>query len=225
MTTRIDVEYNHLNAGPRVIVYGEKPVLVYWFNEINGVKKMAFAEVIEPGYWHQQSRQWACNWVIEAYEWNGGNLLKIKEDRFNPYGKRVHFHLDEFGSLEEHKEYIKACIDYVSHWNLDSYTIESPFAHELLAEYPGFSISHKIIDEQCYKSFLIKKTPSDSHMWENFGIWGMNDEYVYFNQNHPENPEYQTNYEFARSVLFGPDYKKINEWVDHAGTLNERVVS
>lgn len=225
MATNINIEYNHLNAGPRVVVFGEKPILVYWFNEINGVKKMVNAEIVQPGYWFQISRQWYSNWIIEAYEWNQGNLLKIKEDKFNPYGKRIHFHLDEFGSLEEHQEYIKACIDFVSHWSLESYVVESPHAHELLKQYPGFSISHKIMDEDCYKSFLIKKTPSDCHMWENFKTWGLNEEFVFFNHNHPENPEDQTSYEFARSILFGPDYKKLNEWVPCAGTLNERVVS
>lgn len=224
MSTTVNIEYNHFEAGPRVAVFGEHPVLVYWYNEINGVKKHVDQQVIEPGHWYQIGRQWFNNWIIEAHEWNGGNLLTIKEEKFNPYNKSVYFRLDENSPIEEHREYLKACMDFVSHWRSSSYNIESPYAHELLEENPGMKISHKIMDEDCYVAFVIKKTPSDSNVFENFGFYGLNDEMVYFNFHHPENPDQQTPYEFAKSILFGPDYSKLEEFILHDWTLKERIV-
>lgn len=224
MATVVEVEYNHLEAGPRVAVFGDKPILVYWYNEVKGVKKHTFQQIIEPGIWYQYGRQWFCNWVIEAYEWNGGNLLKVHESKVNPYDKPVYFHLDENATIEEHEEYLRACMDFVSHWRSSSYNIESPYAHELLAKNPGMKISHKIMDEDCYISFVIKKTPSDSSTFENYGFYGYNEEMVYFNNHHPQNPNEQTPYEFAKSILFGPDYSEIEEFILPDWTLKEKIV-
>jgi len=226
MAAEIKVEYNHLEAGPRVITWGEKPLLIYWSNVINDKKIMAYCAETEPGYWHQQSRQWFSNWVVEVYEWINGNMVKVHQDIFNPYAKKVHFILDEFDSIENHIEYVRACKKFISHWNLSTYAIESPYAHELKELYPDTTIAHKILDpENCYVNYVIKKTPSLNYSWENYKVWTKNVEYVLFNDHHPLNPEDQTPYEFAESILFGPDYSKLNHYIPYAWTLNEKVVS
>jgi len=225
MASTVNVEYNHFEAGPRIAVFGDNPVLVFWSTEINGVKKFVDQQVIEPGYWYQVARQWFNNWIIEAYEWNKGNLLKIKEDKFNPYNKDVYFRLDENGTIEEHEEYMKACNDFISYWNSSNYSIETPHAQDLLKKYPEVKLSQKIMDENCYVSFDIKTTPSAFSTVENFGVYGLNDEMVYFNHHHPENPEGMTSYEFAKTILFGPDYSRIEEFIPCDWTLKERIVS
>ena len=224
MKTKVEVTYNHLGHGPRVTTWGENPVLVYWNNIIDGKEVMTYSSELNGGYWYQQSRQWFNNWVVRVYEWNKGNLKEIHTEHFNPYGKRVHFHLEN-SSLEEHRGYLKACFEFIEHWNLESYAIETKHAHELLKEFPGTSLSHKILDESCYVNYEIKKSPSSSYSWERYKMWSMNDEYVYFNHIHPQNPNTQSSYDFAKSVIFGPDYKSLDEWIPYAWTLNERVVS
>lgn len=225
MGTKIEVTYNNLDAGPRVTTWGDKPLLMYFNNVINGKETMAYANETQPGYWHQQSRQWFCNWVVRVYEWNNGNLLNIHTDVFNPYNKRVHFHLDDTASVDEHFEYTQACMEFARHWNLESFTIESTWAFDLAARIPNVSFAHKILDETCYVNYVIKKSPSSNYTNERYGMWSMNEEYVFFNYNHPLDPDYQTPYEFARSVLFGPDYNKLEEFVPYDWTLNERIVS
>ena len=225
MGTKVEVTYNNLDAGPRVTTWGDKPLLMYFNNVINGKETMAYANETQPGYWHQQSRQWFCNWVVRVYEWNNGNLLNIHTDIFNPYNKRVHFHLDDTASVDEHFEYTQACMEFARHWNLESFTIESPWAFDLAAKIPNVSFAHKILDEGCYVNYVIKKSPSSNYTNERYGMWSMNEEYVFFNHNHPLDPDYQTPYEFARSILFGPDYNKLEEFVPYDWTLNERIVS
>ncbi len=225
MATKLEVTYNHLGQGPRVTAWGDKPLLVYWSNVVKDKKLMSYAVDLQGGYWYQQGRQWFCNWVVEVFEWNKGNLNKIHTDYFNPYNKRAHFHLDDTASYQEHVEYTKACLEFIDYWNLESYSIETPYAHELHKEFPGIFFAHKILDEVCYVNYVIKKSPSSNFSWENYKMWTMNDEYVFFNHIHPCNFEDQTPYEFAKSVLFGPDYDKLDEYIPYAWTLNERVVS
>ena len=214
------VEYKFRNSGPRVTTWGEKPLLIYLYNLIDGKKIQVDNQTLNPNHFFQFGRQWFTNWLVEIFEWNAGNLVKIHTDVFSPYGKKTNFHLAEFDTLEEHIEYAKACIEYINHWDISEYSIESPFAFELKEIYPEIKFSHKILDpEMSYVSYEIKKTPSSYFAYENFGVSLLNEEVVNYNNHHPYSPEGVSSYEFAKSILFGPDYKKIERYIPQDWTL------
>ena len=214
------VEYKHRDSGPRILTWGEKPLLVYLYNLIDGKKVQIDNNVINPNHFFGFGRQWFTNWLIEVFEWNNGNLVKIHTDVFSPYNKKTNFHLAEFDSLEDHYGYAEACIEYINHWSISDYAIETPFAFELLQKYPKVKFSHKILDpEECYVSYEIKKTPSAFGAYENFGVPLLNEEVVNYNNHHPYPPEDSSPYEFAKSILFGPNYKEIPKYIPQDWTL------
>jgi len=218
------VEYNKRGLGPIVHNQIEEDLLIFYNHIVNGKKYVAYTLDLQGGWYRQANRQWFCNWNIEAFKWNKGKLIKVAEDNFHPYKKRIHFHLDEEATIEEHKQYILACIEFITLWEIDSYTIETYYADQLKSEFPTLFLSEFILDDNCYANYVIKRTPSAYSSYENFGVPSLKEEFLYFNFDHPCNPDNQTSYEFAKSILFGPDYKNLLSFFPYEWTLKEPIV-
>ena len=52
-----------------------------------------------------------------------------------------------------------------------------------------------------------------------------NEEVINFNFTHPYNPKDLTSYEFAKSIIFGPKFEEMEEFIPYTWTLAEEVVS
>lgn len=220
----ISVKHNIKNHGPLITNYTGENVLIYYNIIINNRKYLVYGLDIDEGWYRQSSRQWYCPWQIEVFKWNKGKLVKIAEDNFLPYKKRIHFHLSEKSTIEEHKQYILACIDFIDYWDISSYTIETKYTKELTVDFPNLFLSEFIMDDNCYVNYVIEKSNSEYNSYENFGVPSLKEEFLYFNFNHPNNPQDQSSYEFARSILFGPDYSKLHTFFPYEWTLKEPIV-
>lgn len=209
--SEIYVEYNKLDYGPKINFYGSNSALIRISIMVNDVKKTLESKIILPGHFYQLFRQWYCEWIIECYEWRNGELVKIKDEIFNPYGKKIHFILEHNSSFVKHKEYLRACIEFIDRWDIYDYTIESKFANLLIKENPDINIVETIVDNDCYVNFHIKR--DHNPYIDNFT------EMVYYNSNSPHNPENMSDYELAKSILFGPNYDLIEEYLPHDESL------
>ena len=219
----IKVEYNHRNTGPKVLTWNEKPLLVYVYNRIKGKKILVVCYQLPPNHYFQFNRQWFTDWEIEVFEWNSGELVRVHVDIFNPYNKITHFYLAEFDSIDNHVEYIKACLEYVSKWSIQNFVIETTWALELQEKYPNITLVHKIMDEgECYVSYEIKKTLSEFGTYENFGVYILNEEIVNFNNHHPFPPDTMSSYELAKTILFGPNYDETHKFIPPTWTLAKK---
>jgi len=220
----LEFKYNIKGTGPKVETWGEKPFLIYMFNVVNNKKLEANSKSLPPYHFYINQRQWFTNWEIEVYEWVGGNLQLIAQDKFIPSNKITHFYL-ESNDLDETIEYTKACLEYVKHWEISQYLIETYFPEEINNH---FNISHATnkIDfpEACYVNYVIKKQPSLADMEKFWGVGLINEEIIYNNFIHPYSYNNQSSYELAKSILFGPDYETIPKFIPYDWSLKERIV-
>jgi len=212
MNKEIHVEYNNLGYGPKISYYGEKSVIIMISTFSEGIKKTIKNEILDPGHFFLLYRQFYQEWIIESYTWNNGELVKFKTDIFNPHNKKVHIYLDNSLSClpYQHKEYVLACIDFLKKWEITDYVIESQYLNELKSEFPNINIVDKITNNDCYVNFNIKRDVAFNDPFE---------ELVFFNNTHPHNYEDFNDYEFAKQILFGPDYSKINTYIPHGESL------
>jgi hypothetical protein len=226
MPSNFLIEYNLRGGGPRLNTWGDKQLHVIFYNIVNGRRRFVNAAIVEPGHFTQMNRQWATNWETEAHEWVDGKLVLCFKDTYTPYGKTVHFYLDDTSSIDEHRQYLKACKDFIIANNSDYHLIESYYANELIMEFPDLNIV-SLIDpnENCYVNFEIKKSLSERLTYENYGVVLNNEEVVNFCFDHPFNPEDLTPYEFARSIVLGPNFEEMDDFIPYAWTLAEGVVS
>jgi hypothetical protein len=226
MASSFEIEYNVRGSGPRLSTWGEKKLHVTFSNIVDHKKLFVNSEIIEPGHYTLLHRQWFTNWQIEVYEWNNGKMINCFNDIFAPYGKTVHFYLDDTADINSHREYLKACQEFIEMYNSDFHLIESCYANELLLEFPYLNIISLITDDQpCYVNYEIRQTPSEMGTYENYGILGNDEEIVSYNFHHPCNPKDQSPYEFARSIILGPDYKNMETFIPYSWTLKNKVVS
>lgn len=226
---RVEFKYNNKESGPKVITYGDRPVLIYLYNLEGGVKTEVEYIPLPANHFYLFPRQWFTKWRIEVLEWVSGKLQTVAVDEFTPTFSSTHFYLED-GSLEEHLEYSKACLDYVEQYVIFDFKIESIYYKEL-AQYFGFDINqpHPFTDEianpeDCYVNYVIKKTPSTGSTFENYNVPLVNEEGIFYNHHHPLSPTNLTPYEFAKSIVMGPDYKKINKFIPYSWSLQERNV-
>ena len=223
---RVEFLYNNKGSGPKVITRGDRPLLIYLFNIINGKKTEVCYIPLEADHFYMFNRQWFTNWRIEVYEWVNGNLKTIATDEFSPTYKPTHFYL-ESDDLEESIDYAKACLDYTNHWGVNNFLIETQF-HEEINQILEIENCVESINpaEHCYVNYIIKRGPSCSWIEESFGVNGLvNEEVVYSDMMYPYTPKNMSSYDLAHSILFGPDYKTIERVIPYDWTLKERIVS
>ena len=221
--TTVSTEYNLRDKGIRVNTWGDKPLLIYIYNNLNGKKTFVGNFTLPPGHFYEYDRTWFTNWQVEVFEWNEvGNLTNIHTDVFTPYGKITNFFLAEFDSIQDHKGYIKACIDYINYWSISEYNIITPHSEELSTTFPNLNFTSYLEDEKnCYVSYDIRRTPSAFNAYENYGVYLLNEEIVSYNSQHPNPERGIDSYTFAKSILFGPDYKNVEYFIPQAWTLAE----
>jgi hypothetical protein len=220
----IQTEYNSRNIGLKVSTWGENPLLIYLYNIIDGKKIQVDNYTLPPGHYFEYGRSWFTNWQVEVFEWNKkGKLTQAHTDVFSPYGKKTNFFLAEFDSIETHLEYINACVDYINHWSIPEYNIVTPHAGQIIVNNPHLNVVSSLDDEtDCYVSYEIKRTPSAFNSYENYGVYILNEEIVNYNNQHP-NPEVGVNdYDLARNILFGPDYKSSLKFIPPTWTLAKK---
>lgn len=224
--TQIITEYNIKDKGFRISSWGEKPLLIYAYNNVNGKKLFVDNFTLPPGHFYEYGRTWFTNWQIEIFEWSEiKDLVKIHTDVFSPYGKKTNFHLAEFDSIEDHKGYIKACADYINSWSISEYNIISPYSEELSTILPTMNFTSYLEDERdCYVSYDIRRTPSSFNSYENYGVYLLNEEIVNYNAQHPYPEKGVNSYDFAKSILFGPDYKNAEYFIPQTWTLTEKLL-
>ena len=226
MASSFNIEYNNRGSGPRLSTWGDKKLYATFSNIIDHKKTFINSEIIEPGHYTLLHRQWFTNWQIEVYEWVDGKMVNCFNNIFTPYGKTVHFYLDDTVDIETHKEYLKACEEFIKKYTPDFHLIESCYANDLLLEFPNLNIVSLITDnELCYVNYEIRQTPSEMNTYEDYGILNNDEEIVSFNFHHPCNPYEQTPYEFAKSIILGPDYKEMEKFIPYSWTLVNKVVS
>jgi len=222
--SQVIVEHKFKNSGVRVSSWGEKPLLIYLYNIINGKKTHLDNYNLPPGHYYEYGRTWFTNWQIEVYEWNElKNLVKIHTSTFSPYGKKTNFFLAEFDSIEDHKAYVEACGEYINHWSIAEYNIVTPYHMDLSKIYPNLNFaSYLEDDEDCYVSYDIRRTPSAYSSYEDYGVYLLNEEIINYNNQHPLPEQNVDSYTFAKSILFGPDYKNSHYFIPQAWTLAEK---
>ena len=222
--SQVVVEHKFKNSGVRVSSWGEKPLLIYLYNIINGKKTYLDNYNLPPGHYYEYGRTWFTNWQIEVYEWNEvKNLVKIHTSNFSPYGKKTNFFLAEFDSIEDHKGYIDACGDYINHWSISECNIVTPYYEHFSKIYPNLNFTSYLEDEEdCYVSYDIRRTPSSYSSYEDYGVYLLNEEIVNYNNQHPYPEQNVDSYTFAKSILFGPDYKNSHSFIPQAWTLAEK---
>ena len=221
--TQVITEYNKKEKGIRVSSWGEKPLLIYIYNNVNGRKLHIDNFTLPPGHFYEYGRTWFTNWQVEVFEWNEtGNLINIHTNVFSPYGKKTNFFLSEFDSIESHKGYVKACIDYINYWNISEYNIITPHKDELSTIYPDLSFTYQADEIDSYVSYDIRRTPSSFFAYENYGVYLLNEEIVCYNAQHPLPELGMDPYDLATSILFGPDYKNSEYFIPQAWTLAEK---
>lgn len=222
----VEFYYNQKGMGPKIVTRGDKPVLIYLYNIINGKKTQVCYTALDPDHFYIFNRQWFTNWRVEVYEWVNGNLKTIAVDEFSPTYKTTHFYL-ESNDLEESIDYAKACLDYIDHWGIKSYLIQTNFPEEINQVLNIDRCLQNIhAPEGCYVNYIIKRGPSCSWIEESFGVNGLiNEEVVYSDMMYPYTPKDMSSYDLAHSILFGPDYKTIERVIPYDWTLKERIVS
>lgn len=221
--TQVITEYNSKDKGVRINSWGEKPLLIYLYNNVNGKKLFVDNFTLPPGHFYEYGRTWFTNWQVEVFEWNEiGNLVNIHTSVFSPYGKKTNFFLAEFDSIEDHIDYTRACVDYINHWSISEYNIITPHANDLSTTYPDLNFVTHIEENESYVSYDIRRTPSSFFAYENYGVYLLNEEIVSYNAEHPLPESEMNSYELATSILFGPDYKNSHYFIPQAWTLAEK---
>lgn len=221
---RIEFTYNEKNFGPKVTTRGDRPLIIYLYNLESGRKVEVEYISLPADHFYIFPRQWYTQWRIEVMEWVNGKLHMVGVDEFIPTYQPTHFYLEE-GTLEDNIEYTKACLDYTKKWGVNKFLIETPFYEELSKHFNLTNFTSKITDiKDCCVNYVIKKTPSAGFAFESFGVPLVNEEIIYYNHHHPVDPSSVTPYEFAKSILFGPDYKTTPKFIPYEWTLKERVV-
>jgi len=222
----IEFYYNTKGMGPKVVGRGNKPLLIYLFNKINGKKTEVCYIPLPADHFYIFNRQWFTDWRVEVYEWVNGNLKTVAIDEFSPTYKPTHFYL-ESDNLEDSIEYSKACLDYVNHWEINDFLIETQFFQEINQILEIENCTESITSpEGCYVNYIIKKGPSCSWMEECWGVNGLvNEEVVFSDPMYPYTPKNISAYDLAHSILFGPNYKTIERIIPYDWVLKERIVS
>jgi len=212
------IEYNIRNVGVRFTSEGNAPVLLYLHNKVNNENLAVQWHYQQPNTFFETIRQWHTNWVIEAFEFHEGELLKVYSNEFNPYGKTVHFYLDPSMPIKDHIEYVEACHDYISHWKSDNHAIESIHSDTIKNLFPDLNIVNLIGDEGCYVNYEIGPSNSTEGTYEKYKMVYINEEFMYYSYHQPVPHEGLTPYELAKNIIFGPDYNKLYklfpyEWI------------
>lgn len=221
MANNIKVSYNIKNYGIKINSLGDKKLLVYIYTKIGNKKVVLHRREMLPNQFYMDGRNFFTEWIVEFFEWSDGKTKKVFTECFNPYNKIAYFYLDPNGTVEEHIEYVKAIRDFSNYWSSSGIVIESI---HLSNNDPSFLIIPKISEEQnqnCYVNYMIEKKESSNMSYENYGVSTMLDEQIYFNHIHPYNPETLTPYEFARSIIFKPDYNENLRYLPHNLTLSK----
>lgn len=224
MGSTFKVEYNIKGIGPRILTWGDKDLKIDFYNKINHKQLLHTWGFAIPNTFWQIPRQWFSNWVIEVKEWNQGKLQTIFTDIFNPYNKTVHFYLDENSSLEEHIEYSKACNEFFKKWSTNT-IIESPFSDQLQLIFPNLIFTNKILNENdCYVNYEIKEKLSYKDLYEKYKIYMMNQEILCYGDSNPLPKDQLTPYEFAYSIIFGPNPENVQNYVPYEWIFKEPFI-
>lgn len=221
---RLEFSYNTKGKGPKIATWGDKPFLAYLSNLQGGKKVHIDCITIEAGYYYHFNRQWFTDWDIQVYQWINGGLKVVGSSVFLPTHQTTHFYL-EGENLLVNRDYARACFDYIKNWDITNYLIETEWDEELNQEFSSDRFVKKIdYPEACYVNYVIGKYPSSGEAFENYGVPLVNEEVIFYNFFHPYYPGLHTPYEFARSILFGPDYKTIEKFIPHSWSIGEKIV-